>query len=160
MAKDYTEHDIERGLYALIAFGGSPAPAARAVKDAFDLDIPKETLRSWRDGTHSQRYADLQIKHAADIEEAMVRDTRDLARAAGALMRETIELTWDKVQNNAHTIRANEAAQIAASMAKIQQTNIDKMLTLTGRPDQITESRTAADIVRALAAKGVLELEP
>lgn len=157
--KDYSDHDVERGLYALIAFGGSPAPASRALKDAFGLDVNPATLRTWRDATHQQRYTDLQIKHAQDIEDAMVRDTRDLARAAGVIVREAIELTHDKIEKFGHMIRANEAAQIAASMAKVQQTQIDKMLTLTGRPDQITETRSAADIIRALAAKGV-QIEP
>lgn len=160
MAKDYTEHQVERGLYALIAFGGMPAPAHRALKDAFDLDIPTATLKTWRDSTHQERYTNLQIKHGQDIEEAMVRDTRDLARAAGALVRESIELTYNKIAEAPHLIRATEAAQIAASMAKVQQTNIDKMLTLTGRPDQITETRSAADIIRALQAKGVVQLDP
>lgn len=151
---DYTEQEIERGLYALIAFGGAPAPAARALRDAFGLVIPSTTLKSWRDSTHAQRYCDLQDQHGKDIEDAMVRDARDIARASSAALREAIELTWDKLQN-AHTIRASEAAQIAASMAKVQATNIDKLLTLTGRPQAITENRSAADIIRALEAKGV-----
>lgn len=159
MAKDYTEQDIERALYGLIAFGGSPAPARRALIDAFDLDVSTTTLASWRDAKYQDRYVKLQERHAQDIEAAMVRDTRDLARAAGAATRVAIERVWDLMENNGHTIRATEYAQIAASMAKVQQTNTDKMLALTGRPSAITENRSAADIIRALAAKGVLELE-
>ncbi len=155
----YTEDQIQKGLYALSAFGGSPAPAHKALKDAFDLDIPAATLKTWRDSVHQERYAKLQIQHGNDIEEAMVRETRDIARAATAAMRESLEVVWERLSDNRHTIRAPEAAQIAAQMSKVQATAVDKLMVLTGRPQAITENRSAADIIRALAAKGVLELE-
>jgi hypothetical protein len=154
---DYTEEDVSRALYALIAFGGNPAPAARALESAFDLKIPTSTLRSWREGKHANRYAQLQAEHANDIEEALVRDTRDIARAASAMTREAIERTAELMADP--RLRATEAAQIAASMAKVQQSNIDKLLALTGRPQAITEHRSAQDIIRALQAKGVIEIE-
>jgi hypothetical protein len=147
----YTEEEIVRGLNALISFGGSPAQAHRALIEAFDLEIPKETLRSWRDSTHAERYTKLQRDHGAQIEDALVRDTRDLARAAAAVERLAIEKTVDALEGG-----RLDPSQVAVNMSKIKQSNIDKLLALTGRPNQIVENRSATDILRALEAKGVL----
>lgn len=154
---DYTEEDVTRALYALIAFGGNPTPASRALDAAFDLKIAVSTLRSWREAKYADRYTELQTEHGQDIEQALVRDTRDLARAAAAMTRDAIAKTAELMEDP--RLRATEAAQIAASMAKVQQTNIDKLLALTGRPQAITEHRSAQDIIRALQAKGVIEIE-
>jgi hypothetical protein len=111
------------------------------------------TLRKWRDSTHSERYAQLQADHGKDIEEAMVRDTRDLARAAAIAERLAIEKTIDELEADRSRI---DPAQAAVAMSKVKQSNIDKMLALTGRPQSITEHRNATELLRALEAKGVL----
>lgn len=153
----YTEHDIDRGLKALLAFGGSPTAAHRALKEAFELDIPTGTLKSWRDNVHAELYAKLQEEYGPEIEKAMVRDIRDLARAASTVERLAIEHALEALERG--HVRPAEAAQIALNLSKVKQSNIDKLLALTGRPQQITEHRSAAEIIRALEAKGVLELE-
>lgn len=150
----FTEEEVDNALLALIALG-SPTQASRALDDVYGLEIKPDTLTRWRKSTHATRYAQLQENHAADIENAMVRDLRDIVKAATELMRDAIEKTAYVVENESHRIRPTEMAQIAASMAKVQQTAIDKMLALTGRPQSITETRSAADIIRALEAKGV-----
>lgn len=154
IVRDYTDDEVQRALYALIAFGGSAAPARRALLAAFDLDVPAHTLRSWREGKYAQRYTDLQVAHGTDIEDALIRDTRDIARAAGAAMREAIDRVYEGIGDP--RLRATEAAQIAAAMSKVQAASVDKLLSLTGRPQVITETRSAADIIRALEAKGVI----
>jgi hypothetical protein len=153
----YTEQDIARALNALVAFGGSPSQASRALAEAFDLDVPATTLRAWRDSVYADRYVALQTEHGHEIEQALIRDTRDLARAAAHVERLAIEQAVEGL--HAGRIRPTEAAQIAVNMAKLKQTNIDKLLALTGRPQAITEHRSAQELIRALAAKGVLELE-
>lgn len=153
--RDYTEQDVTRGLNALIAFGGSPTQAAQALKDAFELDVPTSTLRTWRDATYAERYVALQAEHGHEIEQAIVRDTRDLARAAAHVERMAIEKAVEAMQHT--NLRATDAAQIAVNMSKLKQSNIDKLLALTGRPQAITEHRSAQELIRALAAKGVLD---
>ena len=150
--RGYTDQEIQRGLNALIAFGGSPTAASKAIREAFDLEVPVGTLRTWRDATHAERYSKLQTEHAKDIEEAMVRDTRDLARAASLAERMAIEKTIESLETSTRL----DPAQAAVAMSKVKTSNIDKMLALTGRPQQITENRNANELLRALEAKGVL----
>jgi hypothetical protein len=154
---DYTEHDITRGLTALVAFGGAAGPASRALKDTFDLRVPPDTLKRWKEHTHAERYATLQVEHAGQIEDAMVRELRDLVRASGQAERMAVEQTIESLERGG--IRPSEVASIAVGMSKVKQSSIDKMLALTGRPQTITEHRSAAEILRALEAKGVLALE-
>ena len=157
-AELYSPEDIDKALYALLALG-SPSAASRALDEAFGLEIKPATLTRWRTATHAERYAQLAENHGADIEAAMVRELRDIVMAATGVMREAIEKTAYAVENEPHRIRPTEFAQIAASMAKVQQQAIDKMLALTGRPQSITENRSAAEIIRALEAKGVKLLD-
>ena len=152
---NHTEEEIGRALTTLVAFGGSPSNASRALKETFDLEISPSKLKSWRDFTYADRYVALQTDHAAAIEEAIVRDTRDLARAAAQVERLAIEKAIDAIEDG--NVRPEVASQIALNMAKLKQSNIDKLLALTGRPQAITEHRSAAEIIRALAAKGVVE---
>lgn len=152
----YTEDHITKGLNALLAFGGSPAAASKALKQAFALAIPAKTLQTWRDSTHADRYAALQAEFGPEIEQAIVRDTRDLARAATTVERLAIEQAYEALESGA--VRPEVAAQIALNMSKVKQSNLDKLLALTGRPQQITEHRSAAEIIRALRAKGVVEV--
>jgi hypothetical protein len=154
----YTDAEVAKGLNALVAFGGSPSQASRALAEAFNLDVPATTLRAWRDSVYADRYVALQTEHGHEIEQALVRDTRDLARAAAHVERLAIEKAVEGLQAN--SIRPTDAAQIAVNMAKLKQSNIDKLLALTGRPQAITEHRSAQELIRALAAKGVVELEP
>lgn len=153
---DFTERDITRGLNALVAFGGTPGPASRALKSTFDLDVSPGRLKTWRDHTYAERYVSLQVEHSEEIESAIIRETRDLARAAAIAERIAIESVLEQLDGG--RLRAPEVAQVALNMSKIKQSNIDKMLALTGRPTAITEHRSAAEIIRALEAKGVLEL--
>lgn len=155
--KKYDEAEITRALNALIAFGGSPAAASRALDEAFGLKVTTDLLRTWRDSTHAEQYAELQATHGHAIEEAVVRDTRDLARAAANVERMAIEKAMEGVESG--QVRTVELAQIALNMSKVKQSNIDKLMTLTGRPQNITEHRSAAEIIRALEAKGVIERE-
>lgn len=151
--RGYTEQEIVRGLNALIAFGGSPTAASKALREAFDLEVPVSTLRKWRDATHAERYSKLQADHSAQIEEAMVRDTRDLARAAGLAERLAVEKVIEELESGNSRL---DPSQAAVNMSKVKQSNIDKMLALTGRPHQIVENRNAGEIIRALESKGVL----
>jgi hypothetical protein len=123
------------------------------LREAFDLDVPVSTLRKWRDATHAEQYAKLQADHGKEIEDAMIRDTRDLARAAAIAERMAIEKTIDELEQDRSRM---DPAQAAVAMSKVKQSNIDKMLALTGRPQSITEHRNATELLRALEAKGVL----
>lgn len=147
------EHE-EMALKALIAFAGSPSAASEALRAQYGITASPEELARMRDHTHAERYAALQESYAPDIEQAMVRELRELARAAMMGERLGIEKALTALPN----MPPVPAAQIALNLSKIKQTNIDKLLALTGRPTTITESRSAEDLIRALVAKNILEV--
>lgn len=151
-----TEQTVTRCLNALIAFGGSPSAAQRALKDTFELDIARDVLTRMRDSTHAAQYAQLQADMGNDIEQAIIRETRDLARSAALVERMAVDKAMDEVLTG--RLRGTEAAQIALNMAKVKQSNIDKLLALTGRPQQITEHRDLNALMNALRSKGILEI--
>lgn len=149
------EEHQDLALKALLAFAGSPSAAAEAMKHQYGVTVDPKELARMRDHTHAERYAALQREYAADIEEAMVRELRELARAAMHGERMGIENAVKALPN----LPPVPAAQVALNLSKIKTSNIDKLLALTGRPTTITETRSAEDIMRALVAKNVLTLE-
>lgn len=154
-APTYKPEDVQKALRALLAFGGSAGAASTALQVEYGLTVPPETLVQWRDIEHAEEYAGLQQEHGQDLEDAMVREIRDVTRQAMAVERLAIE----KAASTLALARPAEAAQIALNMSKIKAGNIDKLLALTGRPQQITEHRSATELLRALQSKGVLALE-
>lgn len=145
----YSVKDIERALRAMIACGGSATEAKRILGDGAPTVA---TLERWRDVAHSDRYAEIANSEGRSLEEAMVRDFRELANRAAAVQRKAIDRTDELVER----MSGPEAAKAALDMAKVAGTNLDKVLVLTGRPDSITEDRTVAEIVRGLEARKLL----
>jgi hypothetical protein len=155
--RTYTMDEVQKGLNALLAFGGSPSAASKALEETYGLTVPMGTLRTWRDTTHADTYSALQNQHGPAIEQAMVREVRDLARAAALAERLAIEKVTLELEKEHSRL---DPAQAALSMSKVKDTNVNKLLALTGRPSQITEHRSANELLRALEARGVLKALP
>lgn len=155
--REYTMDDVSRALNAMLAFGGSATAAHRALKESFELEIPVSTLRSWKESVHAEAYAGLQNEHGAALEQAMVREIRDIARAAGHAERLAVEKVIEEMSKENSRL---DPATVALNMAKIKDTNVNKLLALTGRPQEITEHRSPADLLRALESKGILKTLP
>lgn len=154
----FTMDQIRTCLNACLAFGGSPTAAARVINETWGWGVKGDWIRKWRDGRHSELYAGLQEEHGAALEDVMIREVRDLARSAMYAER----LALDKVieQMSAPGSTRLNPDQVAANMAKVTDTNVNKLLSLTGRPTAITENRSASDLMRALEAKGVIKTLP
>ena len=155
-ADDFTMEQVRLCMNALLAFGGSPTAASRVIEETYALKVGPDTLRRWRDGKHAELYAGLQEEHGAAIEQVMVREMRDLARMATHAQRLAIEKVIEAMSQPG-TPRLNPD-QVSTAMAKVTDTNVNKLLALTGRPQAITESRSASELMRSLESKGVLKL--
>jgi hypothetical protein len=78
-ANDYTDEEIERGLVAVALFSGSSRRAARALTQQ-GLKIPRETLRSWAETVHTDRYMKLRREMLPELKARLAEQHEDLAR--------------------------------------------------------------------------------
>jgi len=148
----FTAEEKERGLMAMIAWAGNAAAAARMLK-AEGLDINHSTLNGWKH-SNAIRYDELREKHSASMEASLAHEMRDVAALASQATRLAIQKATDKLEAN----REDDPARAAANLARVSQSATDKLMTLTSRPVQITETRNVGEILRSLAAKGVIQI--
>ena len=136
---------IDKGLMALIEAGGNAAQAAKNY-----TAVSEATLRNWRNDTHAQRYRDLEATYVKEVEGELIAQARENAHRAGEIERQLIE-DMASVGD-----RDKPAALRAITDAKTK--NVDKYLTLTGRPSAIVEQRDIGSILESLSRLNVLKV--
>lgn len=142
-----TPADVIRGLSVLASCHGSAVKATKVLQERGE-EIDNETLTAWR-RRYPIRYADLHDKISRDLEEAGIRHGREsilkLHEAEDLALEKTVEaLKENKVRDPAGTLQR---------LATTRGITTDKLMTLTGRPTQITENRSVDEIIRALRAR-------
>lgn len=147
-AKRYTQEDITKGLMAMVGWAGSAADAHKSLK-AEGLEVPTSTLRSWVKETHRDEYEELKGKYAVQMEAVLVKSYREMAIRASAVQMKAVEAA----ERLLDTGQDRDPARTAASLSKVSQVSTDKLMSLTGRPTVITETRGMNEILRSLAAK-------
>lgn len=147
-AKRYTAEEITQGLMAMIGWAGSAADAHKSLA-AEGLEIPTSTLRKWVKETHRDQYEELRGKYAAQMEELLVKNYREMALRASAVQMKAVEAAEKMLD----TGQDRDPARTAASLSKVSQVSTDKLMSLTGRPTVITETRGVNEILRSLAQK-------
>ncbi|NBV77933.1 hypothetical protein EBR66_07240 [bacterium] len=65
------------------------------------------------------------------------------------VQRKAVEEAEKRLDRGADT----DPARTAAALSKVSQVSTDKLMSLTGRPQVITEERGMSEILRSLAAK-------
>ena len=149
-----TEEEITTGLMALIAWGGNANAAAKALKAEGKLDTTGATLRSWATERFADRYDELREKYQEQIERGLIQELRELA----GLALQGERLAVEKAMSRLEAGKDEDPGRTAANLARVAQSNTDKMLSLSGRPTSIREDRNLEEIMRSLAAKGVIQL--
>ena len=150
----YTEEEVTAGLLALISWTGNAAAAARALKAEGRLDVSSSTLTRWAREVHAARYDELREKYQEQIERGLIQELRELAGLALQGERMAVEKAMARLELN----KDEDPGRTAANLARVAQSNTDKMLSLSGRPTSIREDRNLEEIMRSLAAKGVIQL--
>lgn len=150
----YNAEEITDALMAMIASAGS-ATRAKALLEQQEKRAPAVgTLREWVTHTHWQQYQELRDKWAAQIETGIVNDYRDAIRSALEAELLAIEKAKERLENN----KDEDPARTAANLARAAQSSTDKMMTMQGKPTQISETRDVMEIMRGLVAMGVLQV--
>lgn len=138
---------------ALVAWAGNVTYASNYLKAEKGITISPSTLTDWK-VRHGDRYDKLREQYRGQLEENLAHEMRDVARLAV----ETERLALQKSKQMLEADKERDPARAAANLATVASKNTDKLLALTGRPSQITESRDVGQILRSLVAKGVLSL--
>lgn len=156
-AHAYSQEEIDTCLQALVAWSGNTSAAVRYLESIAEdgQRVPTPiTLLNWSRTKHWERYEQIREQWGGLREKSISNDMRDAAQEAVDAQRLAVEKAKERLEAN----RDDDPARSAANLARVAQSNVDKLLSLTGRPSQITESRNVNEILRSLVAKGVLSL--
>lgn len=151
----FNEEQIARGLTAVVVCAGNFAAASRFLENE-GLTVKPMTLRGWCQQRYPERYAELRERYAAELETHLIHDMRDLAVQGMEIQRLALDKTYERLVSG----RDDDPSKTAANVSRVVQTNVDKMLAVSGRPTSIREDRNLGEVLRSLAAKGIIELPP
>lgn len=149
---NYPPETIERGLMEVALAGGNVALASRRLKDR-GHDIASTTLGYWVNVSRAGRYAEVAAEHAAKVEEVIVREARENAMKAAEVERLALDKTVEQLEKG----QLKDASTAARNAATVKGINVDKTLIMTNRPNQITETRQADDILRKWQELGIID---
>ena len=137
--RSYEMEDVERGLQTL----------ARVISAnvASELTgIPAETLRYWRRNTHAARFHEIESAIKTDVSERMASEAERAAVEQGEVAFQLL----DHLRGRIGQMNGTEAAKTLRDLETAKAINIDKALLLRGRPTQITEHRSANEVLDSL----------
>ena len=137
---------VERALTVLALSGGNGREAERRLKE-MGIKISYATLYEWKD-RHAVRYQQIQDERAPQIEETIIRELRETAVMASRVALKGLEAAEKEIEAG----DSKDAAASARNAATVAGIATDKLLVLSGRPTQITESRTSEDLWSKLDA--------
>lgn len=144
--------EAEQCMRTLAALHGDAYQAAKVLHDSSQAFVTPVQLEAWRKGEYRGIYERFQEEMAQGLEEALVREHREMAARATQLERRLL----DKIERDLDSKDIADPSRALTAVTKTKQVSVDKLLSLTGRPTTITESRNAAEIVKQLEALRVL----
>lgn len=151
-AHAYSQKEIDLCLQALVAWAGNSPAAVRYLTSIAEPGqrVPSyATLLEWSRTKHWERYEQIREEMSSLRERTIVNDMRDAAGEAIEVQRIAVEKAKERLEAG----KDDDPGRTAANLARTASANTDKLLSLSGRPTQITESRDAAQVLRSLIAK-------
>jgi hypothetical protein len=139
-------------LTMLVTCGGNVAEASRRLKAEHGLKVNVRVIKLWRD-QQPLRYEELRKEHAPRVEAALVEDMLENAVRLTKAERMMIEHAVEGLEKG--DVSAVEAAKMARDFSQARTQNIDKRQLIQGKPTAIKETRSLAEIVAALEARGL-----
>ena len=153
VSRQPSKRKVDEALMAVVVYAGKYTVAHRALAER-GIDVSVQTLRNWCLTSHTSRYQELRDMYAAQLEQQLVGDLRDIAVQSV----EVSQLGLERARENLEEKKDPDPARTAMYASNTAKSSIDRMLALSGRPTRIVEDRSLNEILRSLAAKGVLEL--
>lgn len=153
--REYTAEDITSGLMAVIAWAGNHAAAARDLAER-GVTVPPQTLMDWTKTTHFVEFQRLRDEYAPQIEAQLAHQFRDVAAKSVTVQMKALEAAEKRLDAGLD----EEPARTASFAARTGQTAVDKLMTLTNRPQRIVETRDIDEVLRSLAAQKIIVALP
>jgi hypothetical protein len=150
--KDYSDQEIDAGLTAYAICSGKPKRAAALLKEQTDFDVPYETIRSWAQRTHADRYERIRTQVAPKLQVQMADTHQALAQGAARIEAEAAEKLQKRLE--AGGIEDKDLGNIYKNAAIVSGIHTEKAELLNGRPTSRT-SQNADEIIRSLKSKGI-----
>jgi hypothetical protein len=138
----------KRAFAALSMAGGNQAEAIRAVDG-----LSRSTLQTYLKN-HPEEYEEVRRNLAPQIEAAVVEEMRAFIVQAGRVKSKVLERIDRALDEGA--IPERDLHNTLRNVAGSQGTAVDKALSLSGRPSQITEHRSATELIERLTKLGAL----
>ncbi len=150
-----TQEDITRALMAVLACAGNYAAAVRELKN-HGIGVAQTTLKTWATETHLAEFERLRDEYAPQMEAQIAHEFRNVA----ALAVEVQMLALTKAKKRLVSGEDTDPGRTASFAARSGQVAVDKLMSLTNRPQKIVEQRTLEEVLRSLQAKKVLVALP
>jgi hypothetical protein len=152
----YSTEQLDMLLLKIVEWRGSPAKAHLELLDE-GWEISKDSLQQLK-FKYSERYAELEEIYAREVEGEIIAQARENARLAGEATREAITATMKALEDG--KIEGVDLARTAQALSRTMGTNIDRVLSMTGRPINPTDksAKDALSIVRDLVGSGVIKV--
>lgn len=152
--ESYTQEQIDDCLTALIAFAGNASAAHRYLKAEGKRTPGYAALLNWRRTKYWERFEELREKLGDQLEKTAANNMREIMALSQEATRMALEAEIKRLEDG----KEDDPARAAANMARVSQSSVDKLMTLTNRPTQIVENRDVGEILRSLQARGVVTL--
>lgn len=151
----FTDAEIHACLMAAVAWGSNVSAATRALKAQGQRCPSSETLGRWINDAHAERYEELRERYRDQLEKKLVGDTCELITLAHQAQRLALEQTITALEAG----EEKDPSRTAANLATVADKMTRDYLTMQGRPTAIREDRNLEEIMRSLAAKGIVRFD-
>ena len=157
-----TPERVDTALLTLAMLGGNARAAAEELQAA-GIEVKHATLNQWRTKLYPNRYRALAERHRSEVEERIVDTTRNIVDKSGEAALLAIQIGIQRMTDDPGSLR--DPAGAARNYLTALGIATDKLLLLTDRPTQITEIRSADDVLAELDRRGfvtstAVEIEP
>lgn len=151
----FTPEDKLRAITVLALHNGNTKLTVQVVKEQFGLNMTAESIRRWRNSELREKYEQL-VADQGDQTQAVINEVMETARLAAQAERLAIEKTLHMLTLDGDK-GIKDPARAARDLAHIKATNVEKFLTLSGRPNVIVETQNPDDAMAELVRMGVLK---
>lgn len=158
MSTELAEPQVVERISALVRANGSPRIAQRLLAE-HGIEATERELSGLKE-SHIGLYQAIASEHATIAEEAIAQLLRENAALAGMVNQK--QLVWianeieDKGIEGLDREMRRDLVRNMAAIAKVQEISVNKLLTLTGRP-QDGDTSDPLEAIRQLTALGVLK---
>jgi hypothetical protein len=148
--RSYSLEETELGLTALALQNGNTRAASRDLAEQ-GCEVPRETLRYWRNHLHIERYEQIAQQLAPKIEERIVSRLRENIEAKLEASRLATDLERQRIEAG----DVKDASAVVRNMDTGIGIGVTKILELTGRPTAVIEHRNTDELLNKLERMGV-----